>query len=62
MSKFITLTAINESESKEFEILVNTNNIVYIYEDNNLTCILFINGNKKAVKETIKEIQILIGE
>ena len=62
MSKFIILTAINESNNQEFKLLVNVDNIVYSYEENNLTCILFTNSNRKTVKETIKEIQLLIEE
>ncbi len=62
MSKFIILTAINESNKQEFKLLVNVDNIVYSYEENNLTCILFTNSNRKTVKETIKEIQLLIEE
>ncbi len=56
MSKFIKLTSTNNYGEKH-ELLVNVDNILYVYVENNETCIVFNKDSKKVVIESLNDIE-----
>lgn len=56
MSKFIKLTSTNNYDEK-YKLLVNVDNILYVYVENNETCIVFNKDSKKVVIESLNDIE-----
>ena len=56
MSKFIKVTSTNNYGEKH-ELLVNVDNILYVYVENNETCIVFNKDSKKVVIESLNDIE-----
>lgn len=55
MSNFIKLKAIHERTS--LTVLVNLDNVLYIFEENGKTNIKFSTGETKEYKDSISEIE-----